>query len=152
MERSVYEAVGGAAALERLAGAWHRRCLQDPVVSHAFSHPGLHPRHVERLAAYWGEALGGPLRYTTEIGDHSHVLRLHSGNGEHADMDRRARECFAQAIDDVGLPPDPRLLRTLTDWFAWMTAAMAAYPRSPDDVPGGLPLPAWSWGGPVDPS
>jgi hemoglobin len=35
------------------------------------------------------------------------------------------------------------------DWFAWMTTAMAAYPRSPDDVPDDLPLPAWSWNGPV---
>ncbi len=30
----------------------HRRCLHDPVVSHAFSHPGLHPQHVERLATW----------------------------------------------------------------------------------------------------
>lgn len=64
MERSVYDAAGGSAALGRLAAAWHHRCLQDPVVSHAFSHPGLHPQHVERLAAYWGEALGGPAGYT----------------------------------------------------------------------------------------
>jgi hemoglobin len=122
------------------------------VVSHAFSHPGLHPQHVERVAAYWGEALGGPAGYTAGIGDHSHVLRLHAGNGEHQEMDRRAQQCFALALDDAGLPDDPRLRRTLTDWFAWMTAAMAAYPRSPDDVPGDLPLPVWSWNGPVNAS
>ena len=40
MERSVYDAVGGSAPLVRLAAAWHRRCLQVPVVSHAFSQPG----------------------------------------------------------------------------------------------------------------
>ena len=150
MERTVYEAAGGDAGLLRLATAWHHQCLQDPVVSYAFSHPGLHPQHTERLAAYWGEALGGPASYTAALGDHSHVLRLHAGNGEHEDMDRRARECFALAMDDADLPDDPRLRRTLTDWFAWMTAAMAAYPRSPDDVPRGLPLPTWSWDGPVD--
>jgi len=150
MERGVYDAAGGAEALVRLAAAWHHRCLQDPVVSHAFSHPGLHPQHVERLAAYWGEALGGPAGYTAGIGDHSHVLRMHSGNGEHAEMDARAQQCFALALEDAGLPGDPRLRRTLIDWFAWMTAAMAAYPRSPADVPDDLPLPVWSWTGPVE--
>ena len=60
MKRSVYDAAGGSAALVRLAAAWHRRCLQDPVVSHAFSHAGLHPQHAGRVAAYWGEAPGGP--------------------------------------------------------------------------------------------
>ena len=102
MERSVYDAAGGSAALARLAAAWHHRCLQDPVVSHAFSHPGLHPQHVERLAAYWSEALGGPAGYSAGMGDHSHVLRLHAGNGEHAEMDRRAQQCFAVALDDAG--------------------------------------------------
>lgn len=147
----MYEAAGGAGALMRLAVAWHHRCLEDPLVSHAFSHPGLHPQHVERLAVYWGEALGGPAGYTGSMGDHSHVLRLHAGNGEHAEMDARAQQCFAQALDDAGLPADPALRRTLTGWFAWMTAAMAAHPRSPDDVPAGLPLPVWSWDGPVNP-
>lgn len=56
--RSVYEAAGGTEGLVRLAGAWHRRVMADEVVAHAFSH-GFHPDHAERLAAYWGEALGG---------------------------------------------------------------------------------------------
>lgn len=39
MERSVYDAAVGSAGRVRLAAAWHRRCLQDPVVSQAFSEP-----------------------------------------------------------------------------------------------------------------
>lgn len=151
MERSIYEAAGGATALQRLAMAWHHRCMADPIVSHAFSNPGQHPQHLERLAVYWGEALGGPAGYTGSLADHSHVLRLHSGNGEHAEMDRRAQQCFAQALDDAGIPDDPRLRRTLTDWWAWMTDVMDTYPGSADDVPVGLPLPMWSWDGPVEP-
>jgi hemoglobin len=34
-----------------LAAAHHARCLADPELNHPFSHPGQHPRHVERLAA-----------------------------------------------------------------------------------------------------
>ena len=54
--QSVDEAAGGSHGLLRLAEAWHARVMADQVVSHAFSH-GLHPRHNERLAAYWAEAL-----------------------------------------------------------------------------------------------
>ena len=146
--RSVYEAAGGQQGLLDLARAWHRRCLADPVVSHAFSHPGQHPQHLERLAAYWAEALGGPARYTDAMADHSHVLRLHSGNGEHPEMDQRANRCFAQALDDADIPADAELRATLRNYFAWATAEMATYPDSAEDVPPGLSLPHWSWDGP----
>jgi hemoglobin len=117
-------------------------------VSHAFSH-GYHPQHSERLAAYWAEALGGPSDYTNSMGDQSGVVRLHSGNGEHVEMDERAQICFAQALDDAGLPDDSRLRSTLKAYFRWATEAMAAYPESPQDVPAGLVLARWSWDGPV---
>jgi hemoglobin len=148
MESSVFEAAGGRPAFLALAQAWHRRCLEDPVLNHPFSHPG-HPQHVERLAAYWGEALGGPPDYTGTMGDHSHVQRMHSGNGVHEDMDERAQVCFAMALDDAALPDDERLRSTLKDYFRWATSGMAAYPDDPDDVPAGLHLPHWSWDGPV---
>ena len=149
MSPSVYEAAGGSAGLLRLAEAWHQQCLADPIVSHAFSHPGQHPQHVERLAAYWAEALGGPAEYTGALGDHTFVMRMHSGNGEHEEMDQRAQACFVRALDAADLPDDPALRSTLADWFEWMIGVMATYPRSADDVPAGLPLPGWSWDGPL---
>jgi len=145
---SIYEADGGEAGMLRLADAWHARVMADEVVSHAFQH-GFDPRHTERLAAYWGEALGGPRAYTEAFGDESQVVRIHSGNGEHDDMDRRAIDCFDQALDDVGLSADDRLRQALHDYFAWTTTTtMARYPESPDDVPDGLSIPQWSWDGP----
>jgi hemoglobin len=100
------------------------------------------------LAAYWAEALGGPSDYTDSIGDESFVVRLHSGNGKHEEMDERAQTCCAQALDDAGLPSDAALRATLKPHFRWTTTAMAAYPEA-DDVPPGLALPRWSWKGPV---
>ena len=147
MSGSIYEVVGGGPALLRLANAWHQRCLADPIMSHPFRH-GTHPEHIERLAAYWAEALGGPADYSASTGDGSHVLRMHAGNGEHLEMDERAQVCFVQAIDDAGLPEDTRLRTALTDYFRWATALMASYPDSPDEVPEGLPVARWSWEGP----
>jgi hemoglobin len=148
MSESVYDAMGGAAAVHALAHHWHERVLADPVVSHAFSH-GFRDDHTDRLAAYWAEQLGGPTAYTEGLGDHSLVLRLHSGNGEHAEMDRRSEECFALAMDDAGLPDDERLRSTLTAWFHWGVEVMDAYPETPKAVPRDLPLPRWTWDGPV---
>lgn len=144
---TVYEAAGGSGGMQRLAGAWHERVMADEVVSHAFSH-GYEPDHTERLAAYWGEALGGPATYSDRYGDETSVVRIHSGNGAHEEMDQRAIACFDQALVDVGLAGDERLRQVLHDYFAWATTtAMAQYHRSADDVPDGLALPRWSWDG-----
>ena len=84
------------------------------------------------------------------MGDHSHVVAMHSGNGEHEDMDERAQVCFARALDDAALPDDEWLRSTLKDYFRWATSGMNAYPDDPDCVPSGLHLPHWSWDGQVD--
>lgn len=143
---TVYEAAGGADGLLALARAWHARVMADAVVSHAFSH-GFHPQHDERLAAYWGEALGGPRAYSGAVADESFVVRLHSGNGEHHEMDQRAIECFDAAMSDVGID-EPQLRAVLHDYFAWATTTtMARYHESADEVPDDLELPRWSWHG-----
>jgi hemoglobin len=145
--QTVYEAAGGAEGLLGLAGAWHERVMADAVVSHAFSH-GFQPDHTERLAAYWAEALGGPPTYSNTYGDESSVVRRHSGNGPHEEMDRRAIACFDEALRDVGLAGDERLRQVLHDYFAWATTTtMSRYHRSADDVPDGLQIPQWSWDG-----
>lgn len=144
--QSVYEAAGGSAGLFRLAEAWHARVMADEIVGHAFSH-GNHPQHTERLAAYWAEALGGPTTYSDKYGDETSVVRMHSGNGRHEEMDRRAIACFDQALADVGLAAEP-LRQVLHDYFEWATTTtMSRYHESADDVPDGLTIPRWSWDG-----
>lgn len=144
---TVYEAAGGEAGLRRLAAAWHERVLADEMASHPFSH-GVRPDHTERLAAYWAEALGGPPAYSSKYGDETFVVRLHSGNGEHDELNQRAIACFDQALTDVGLTEGDRLRQVLYDYFAWATTTtMARYHRSADDVPDGLTIPRWSWDG-----
>ena len=144
---TLYDAAGGADAMVRLAAAWHDRVMADEVVSHAFSH-GFHPEHTQRLAAYWTEALGGPTAYTDSYGDESAVVRMHSGNGLHEEMDRRAIACFDQALADVGLVGNDDLRQALHDYFAWATTTtMARYHSPAAQVPPGLRIPHWSWTG-----
>ena len=145
--QTVFEAAGGIDRMRHLADAWHRRVLADDVVGHAFSH-GFRPQHVERLAAYWAEALGGPRVYSDSYDDETTVVKIHSGNGVHEEMDRRAIVCFDQALTDVGLAEDATVRQVLHDYFAWATTTtMARYHRSADDVPDDLSIPRWSWDG-----
>ena len=145
--QTLYKAAGGRDGLLRLACAWHSRVMADDVVGHAFSH-GFHPAHIQRLAAYWAEALGGPATYSDSYGDETSVVRMHSGYGPHEQMDRRAIACFDQALADVGLADDNRVRQALYEYFAWATTTtMSRYHRSADDVPDRLRIPRCSWEG-----
>lgn len=149
MTRTIYDAVGGMPALIALADAWHERCLADPLVAHAFSH-GFHPDHTERLAAYWAEALGGPTAYTESVASETDVVRLHSGNSPHPEMDERAIGCFERAVEDVGLADTADVRDALVAYFAWAVDYMGTYHGSAGEVPDGLTVPRWSWDGLID--
>jgi hemoglobin len=146
---TVYDAAGGSEALLALARAWHERVMADEIVSHAFC-GGFRSDHAERLAAYWQEALGGPAEYTARYGDESFVVREHSGNGPHDEMNRRAIACFDQAMSDIGLTEENPVHAVLHDYFAWATPYVNRFERSAADVPAGLQIPRWSWDGLVN--
>ena len=105
----MFEFAGGEAAFRALAAAHHRRCLEDPELSHPFSHPG-NPEHVERLADYWAEVFGGPARYSASYGGHSAMLAIHAGEGVGDEYGQRFVACFVQAADDAHLPGEARQL------------------------------------------
>jgi hemoglobin len=135
---TLYDAMGGADAVLAVAHGWHERVLADPVVSHAFRH-GFREDHTERLAAYWAEVLGGPTTYSDSMGEESHVVRLHTGNGPHDDMDRRAVECFALALVDARVPEE--LHARLVGWFREANEYVNHHFAAPEDVPADLPVP-----------
>jgi len=144
---TLYEYAGGAPAFLALAAAHHARCLADAELNHPFSHPDQHPQHVERLAAYWAEGMGGPPAYSSACGDQSFVLRMHAGNGDISDLGRRFVDCFVHAADDAGLPEDPDFRAALRGYMEWAVGQVLSYPGPAEEVPGGLPLPSWGWDG-----
>jgi hemoglobin len=90
--------------------------MADDVVAHAFSH-GFHPQHVDRLAAYSGRSPSRPPVYSDRYGDQTKVVKMHSGNGEHEEMDDRAIACFDLALNDIGLGSDIALRQVLHGFF-----------------------------------
>jgi hemoglobin len=143
---SVYEYVGGDRAFLALAAAHHRRCLADPELAHPFEHHIRHD-HVERLAAYWAEVFGGPLRYTRDFGGHSAMLGVHAGEGIGEEFSARFARCFLEAADDAGFPPDEDLRELLRRYIEQATAEVEGYSPPGSSVPSDLPVPRWSWSG-----
>jgi len=144
---SLFEFAGGERAFLALAAAHHARCLQDPELNHPFSHPDQHPQHLERLAAYWAEVMGGTHRYSSSCGDQSGLQDMHAGNGDMSDLGRRFVACFDQAVDDAGLPDDPEFRAALHAYMQWAVDDVLAYSPVGATVPAGLAMPHWSWDG-----
>lgn len=144
---SLFEYAGGERALLALARAHHARCLADPELNHPFSHHDQHPQHIERLAAYWAEVLGGPPHYSRELSDQSEVLRMHSGNGDITDLGRRFVSCFVAAADDANVPADPAFREALRAYMEWAVDDVLRYSPVGATVPGGMAMPHWDWEG-----
>jgi hemoglobin len=145
---TLYEFAGGDEAFLALARAHHARCLADEGLNHPFSHPGGHPEHVERLAAYWAEALGGPPRFSQGLSDQTAMLRLHAGNGpDMLELSPRFVECFVAAADDAGLPDEPRFRAALRAYMEWATGVVDCYADPGAVVAEGLGVPRWDWDG-----
>ena len=146
----MFEFAGGSPAFLSLAAAFHRRCLEDPVLAHPFSHPG-NPDHVHRLADYWAEVFGGPRRYSESFGGHSAMLGIHAGQEAEDDLGVRFVACFVQAADDAGLPDDVEFRSWLRHYMEWAVAEVMSYSPSGSSVPADLPTPEWGWNG-LEPS
>jgi hemoglobin len=146
MRPSLYEFAGGEQAFLALATAHHARCLADPELNHPFSRDG-HPQHLQRLAAYWAEVLGGPPRFSESCGGQSAMLQLHAGNGTMDDLGRRFVDCFVQAADDAKLPADPEFRAALRDYMRWAVSEVLAYPDKGTVVEPNLAMPHWTWDG-----
>jgi hemoglobin len=144
---SLYEFAGGGPAFLALATAHHARCLADPELNHPFSHPDGNPEHIERLAAYWAEVMGGPDDFSRSMSDQSALQRMHAGNGDMTDLGRRFVACFVAAADDADLPDDPEFRAALRAYMVWAVEDVLVYSAPDALVPDGLGIPHWSWDG-----
>ncbi|HEX4402097.1 MAG TPA: group II truncated hemoglobin [Galbitalea sp.] len=144
-ERStIYEYAGGRTALLRLAAVQYQRCVTDPVLIEIFG-TDARPGHVEHLADWLTEVLGGPRLYTQYHGGHAALLGHHAG----LDIQERHRarfvEVFVEAADEVGLPTDDVFRRRLLDYLNWGSTIAQAVSQPGADTSSDQPVPVWRW-------
>src|ERR1700712_3726415 len=125
---SLYDFAGGMPAFLALTRAHHARCLADPELNHPFSKPDQDPHHIERLAAYLAEGMGGPRTFSESYSDQSAMLRMHAGNGDISDLGRRFVDCFVAAADDAHLPAEAAFRQALRDYMRWAVDEVLRYP------------------------
>ena len=97
---SVYEAIGGRAALVAAVDNFYGRLLADPILGPFFP-GGVGPKHRAYVVTALGEALGGPERYRGPD-----ITGAHRGLGiSDAHFDRAAAH-LGGTLDELGVPGD----------------------------------------------
>ena len=95
---TIYEAIGGRAALTAAVDGLYRRLLADPELGPFFP-GGVGDRHRAYVVTILGEALGGPERYRGPD-----LARAHRGVGiGDSHFDRTAAHLGA-TLDELGVP------------------------------------------------
>ena len=101
---TLYEHVGGEAALHRVVATWYPTVLADPLLQPLFG--GGHADHVPHLTAFFSEVFGGPTRYTDEFGGFDALLAPHRGKQIREDQRRRFVDLFFASADSSRFPAE----------------------------------------------
>jgi hemoglobin len=141
---TLYDWLGGIAALNRLTTRFYEHVRVDPVLSPVFAHMGAdHPAHV---AAFLAEVLGGPSVYSEHHGGHPHMVQQHLNR--HLDQTQRRRwvSLLLETADELGLPDDPEFRSALVGYLEWGSrlAVINSQPGAAADPD--AQMPRWGWG------
>ena len=142
---TLYEYAGGREAMLRVADAHYWRCLTDPMLVEIFGTKGR-PDHVEHLADWLTEVLGGPKLYTERHGGHQALLGHHANLGIDEAHRQRFVDAFLAAADEAGLPDHPVFRRRLREYIEWGSRIAEDVSQPGADTSSDQPVPVWDWG------
>ena len=141
---SLYEWIGGIAALERLTTEFYSRVADDPVLQPVFAH--MDPGHPAHVAAFIGEVFGGPPLYSEAHGGHPEMVRHHLNRHLSEEQRRRWINLMLDTYTDLGLPADPEFASALVGYLEWGTRIAVINSQPGASVSVNAPMPKWGWG------
>jgi hemoglobin len=142
---TLYEWAGGENAIARLIDAFYDRVEGDQLLSPFFP-GGVTEEHRDHVVAWWSEVLGGPDRYTRELGGYERMLGKHRGLEITPEQRLRFATLMSEAADDAELPGDPEFRAALVGYLEWGTR-LAMHNSQPDaEAAPHAPVPRWGWG------
>ena len=142
---TLYEWAGGQEAFDRLINAFYDRVEADDLISPLFP-GGVSKEHRRNVTAWWCEVLGGPARYTEELGGYERMVDKHRDLAITPEQRFRFASLMSLAADDAGLPADPEFRSAFVAYLEWGTR-LAMHNSQPDaDVVEHAPVPRWGWG------
>ncbi len=145
MTSSLYEWAGGEAAIRRLMDRFYDRVERDELLSPFFP-GGVSEDHRAHVTAWWSEVLGGPTRYTGELGGYETMLAHHRGLAITPEQRFRFASLLSVAADDAGLPDDPEFRSALVAYAEWGTRLAMHNSQPGAEVFEHAPVPRWGWG------
>jgi hemoglobin len=142
---TLYEWAGGHDAIERLINAFYDRVERDELLSQFFP-GGVGEAHREHVVAWWSEVLGGPDRYTRELGGYERMLAKHRDLEITPEQRFRFASLMSLAAEDAELPDDPEFRSALIAYLEWGTRLAMHNSQSRAEVAEHAPVPRWGWG------
>jgi hemoglobin len=141
---TLFEWMGGMAAIERLFEVFYRRVPDDPILAPVFA--TMDPAHAAHVAAFVAEVLGGPKAYSEHHGGHPNMIRHHLGRGLQEVHRKRWIDLLLTCADEIGAPPDPEFRSALVAYLEW-GSRLAVINSQPGAVAvEDAPMPRWGWG------
>ena len=141
---TLYDWVGGSAALESLFQRFYEHVKNDPLLAPIFA--AMAPAHHLHVAAFVAEVFSGPHTYSDAHGGHAAMIRKHLGKHLSEAQRKRWMALFLDTADELGVPTDPEFRSALVGYLEWGSrlAVMNSQPGAvaEDDVP----MPKWGWG------
>jgi CDGSH-type Zn-finger protein/truncated hemoglobin YjbI len=140
---TLYEWCGGISALARMTRLFFERYVpEDPLLAPLFANaPAEQP---ERMAAWFGEVLGGPPCGEDRAGDAAELLGAPVTRP--FDEPERARwvSLLLRSAQEAGLPTDAEFWSALTAYINWESRQLAHYAQG--DIPRPPGRQPWGWG------
>lgn len=144
---TMYDHVGGEPAIRAFVTDFLGSVHRDPILQPLFG--AGRDTHVEHLTAVFVEVMGGPTRYTDEMGGFPHLLEAHRGLRITEPQRQRFVDLMLAAADSAGLPGDEKFRGSLRGYveFGSEVAAHNSNITSDADLHPCQEIPKWSWQG-----
>jgi hemoglobin len=141
---TLFQWMGGMPAIERLMTVFYGRVPQDALLAPVFAH--MSSEHVDHVARFVAEVLGGPKTYSAELGGHPAMIRKHVARGLTEEQRRHWMQLLLACADECGVPDDPEFRSALVSYLEWGTRLAVINSLPGADVSTAAPMPAWGWG------
>jgi hemoglobin len=142
---TIYEWAGGEEAFGRWLNVFYDLVEQDELIAGLFG-GRVSEEHRRHVTAWWSEVMGGPARYTDELGGYPHMVAKHRDLAITPEQRLRFVTLLSRAADDADLPADPEFRAALMGYAEWGTRIAVHNSQPGADVPPHAPVPRWGWG------
>jgi hemoglobin len=140
----LFEFAGGEEALRRLERIFYDSVLADPLLGPLFGEGK--PTHVEHLTMFTVESLGGPDRFTRELG-FQHLIDVHRGLRIGEAQRQRFVELYLAALDKADMPIDPAFRQAFREHieFGSQVAMQNSNAETDEQLHPLRAVPRWTW-------